>query len=104
MSELGTFVRVFWKSGDSNDFDKRHQSLFERLFTVFIAEEKNSIIAVKDVNGAEIFTSASNIASIHMSTPEARENWYPRSALFEQEEALYTTLYGCEGESDEAFN
>lgn len=102
MKELGTFVRVFYVRGESNDFDMRHYSMFDRLFCSWIAEREDSIIKVKDVNGTEILLSASNILSIHVSTPECREAWYRRDAAFDQENAVYEAIHGG-GDDDEMF-
>lgn len=101
MSELGTFYRVFWKTGGSNDVDEEVGPL---LFAWLLASRDpraprpqahprldvlaaTDLLLLTDVNGVEIWTAIDQVGAIHKSTPEVRAAWYRRDEIFDREAA-----------------
>jgi hypothetical protein len=91
VSKIGTFYRIFWVTGGSNDIDEATylelKPSWEEYWRGNVGS-KQGVVQFADVNGAAIDTHLCQIVSFHRSTPEVREAWHERDRVFSAEEQL----------------
>lgn len=86
----GTFIRVWWRGGASNDFDMEEGRDIRTRHAAYQGgdtDDTRNLMVATDVYGTELQFHIAEVRLIAVSTREARAAYFRRVAAFDAEEA-----------------